>query len=103
MKTVLLDADYKFNSNNPKPSTSWNSHRIFNLGNENSINLLNFIKLLEDELGKKALKQYEDMQPGDVQHTSSDSSSLNEWIGTTKYTSLQKGVKLFINWYKNFY
>ena len=95
--------DYKFNRNNPNPSTSWNPHRIFNLGNENSIKLLDFIKLLEDELEIESLKQFEEMQLGDVQNTSSDSSSLKEWIGSTEYTSLEKGVKYFIKWYKDFY
>ncbi len=95
--------DYKFNRNNPNPSTSWNCHRIFNLGNERSIKLLDFIKLLEDELEIESIKQFEEMQPGDVQNTSSNSSSLNEWIGLTEYTSLKNGVKYFIDWYKDFY
>ncbi len=95
--------DNNFDRNNPNPSTSWNSHRIFNLGNENSIKLLEFIQLLENELGIKSLKKYEDMQPGDVQHTSSDCSSLKQWIGDIDYTSIKKGVKHFINWYKDYY
>ena len=95
--------DYKFKRSNPNPSTSWNSHRIFNLGNENSIRLLDFIKLLEEELGIESIKEYREMQPGDVQHTSSDSSLLNEWIGTISYTPIKKGIKQFINWYKDFY
>ncbi len=95
--------DYKFNRNNPNPSTSWNCHRIFNLGNERSIKLLDFIKLLEDELEIESLKEFEEMQPGDVQNTSSNTSSLNEWIGLTEYTSLRNGVKYFIDWYKDFY
>ncbi len=96
-------ADCNFDRNNPDPSTSWNRHRIFNLGNENSIKLLEFIQLLENELGIKSIKNYEDMQPGDVQHTSSDSSSLMDWIGECKYTSANIGVKQFINWYKDYY
>ena len=95
--------DYKFNRNNPNPSTSWNNHRIFNLGNENSIKLPDFIKLLEDELEIESLKQFENMQPGDVQNTASNCSSLKEWIGFTDYTPLKKGVKYFIKWYKDFY
>ena len=96
-------ADSNFERNNPTPSTSWTNHRIFNLGNENSINLLEFIELLENELGIKSLRNYEDMQPGDVQHTSSDSSSLKNWVGEINYTSIKKGVKHFIKWYKDYY
>ena len=92
-----------FDRNNPEPSTSWNNHRIFNLGNENSIKLLEFIQLLENELGIESIRKYEDMQPGDVQHTSSDCTSLKDWIGEIDYTSIKKGVKHFINWYKDYY
>ena len=95
--------DDKFSRYNPNPSTSWNSHRIFNLGNENSIKLIDFIKLLENELGIESIKEYQNMQPGDVQNTSSDASSLRDWIGPTKNTSIEKGIKEFINWYKDFY
>jgi UDP-glucuronate 4-epimerase len=96
-------SDYKFNPNNPNPSTSRNCHRIFNLGNENSIKLLDFIQLLEKEIGIESIKEFKDMQPGDVQNTSSDSSYLSDWIGSTTYTSIKKGIKEFINWYKDFY
>ena len=95
--------DYKFKKNNRNPSTSLNSHRIFNVGNENSIKLLDFIKFLEEELGIESLKEFKDMQPGDVQHTSSDSSSLKELIGSIDYTPINLGIKQFINWYKDFY
>ncbi len=95
--------DYEFDRNKPNPSTSWSSHRIFNIGNETPIRITNFIELLEDELGIEAKKKYEDMQPGDVQHTSSDCSSLREWIGSIDYTSNKLGIKAFINWYKDFY
>ena len=78
-------ADSNFERNNPTPSTSWTNHRIFNLGNENSINLLEFMELSENELGIKLLRNYEDMQPRDVQHISSDSSSLK--IGEEKLTT----------------
>ena len=95
--------DQKFNRSNPNPSTSWNRHKIFNLGNENSIKLLDFIELLEKEIGTESIKEYKEMQPGDVQNTSSDSSSLSNWIGLTEYTSIKKGIKDFIYWYKDFY
>ena len=95
--------DNDFDRNNPNPSTSWNCHRIFNLGNESSIKLLDFVQLLENELDIKSLRKYEDMQLGDVKHTSSDSSSLKQWIGEIEYTSIQNGVKHFINWFKYYY
>ena len=95
--------DESFDRINPNPSTSWNSHRILNLGNENNVKLLDFIELIEVELGIEAIKIFEKMQPGDVQHTSSDSSSIKELIGDTSQTSLKTGIKLFIKWFKEFY
>jgi len=95
--------DKNFDKNKPNPSTSWCSHRIFNIGSENSIKLLDFIKLLEDELGMKSEKEYIDMQLGDVQHTYSECTLIKEWVGSYNNTSIRKGIKDFINWYKYFY
>ena len=75
-----------FKKNIPNSSTSWNRHRTFNLDNENLIKILNFIELLENTLGIESLKQFKEMQPRDLQNTSSDDSSLKEWIGLTDYT-----------------
>ena len=58
--------DKKFDKANPNPSTSWCPHRIFNIGNSKSIELEEFINLLEKEIGIKAIKHYEEMQAGDV-------------------------------------
>ena len=95
--------DDSFDKKNPNASTSWCRHKIFNLGNEKPINLMDFINLLELEIGKKAIRKYEKMQPGDVQHTAADCSSLKDWIGTTPQTSIEDGIKSFIKWYKDFY
>ena len=95
--------DFKFDRSNPNPATSWSAHRIFNIGNENPIKLLDFIKLIEDELGIKSVKEFKEMQPGDVEHTFSDCTSIKDWIGDTYQTPLKEGIKDFINWYKKFY
>ena len=95
--------DRFFNTNSPNSSKSWCSHRIFNIGNENSVGLLEFINCLEKELGKEAIKEYLPMQKGDVINTQADSKNLNDWIGNCPKTSLRKGVKSFIDWYKDFY
>ena len=95
--------DDSFDKKSPNPSTSWCRHKIFNLGNEKSINLMDFINLLELEIGKKAIRKYERIQPGDVQHTAADCSSLKDWIGETPQTSIEDGIKSFIKWYKDFY
>ena len=95
--------DKNFDRAYPNPATSWNNHRIFNIGNEESINLIDFIEALESAIGIKAIKSFQDMQPGDVQHTSSNSSLIKDWIGIVPKTSLKDGIKTFVDWYREFY
>ena len=78
-------------------------YRILNIGNTKKIYLLDFIKTLEKELGKKVKKKYLPMQKGDVHSTLSDSSLLKRITGYNPKTNYKIGVKKFINWYLNFY
>ncbi len=93
----------KFNTNFPEPSTSWAPHRIFNLGNQEPIRLMDFINTLEEEIGIKAIKTYEGFQQGDVKLTFASIESIQEWIGYKPYTSIKQGVKDFVEWYKIYY
>ena len=77
--------------------------RILNIGNTKKISLLNFINTLEKELKRKTKKNYLPMQKGDVYSTLSDSSLLKKITGYNPKTDYRKGVKKFIDWYKNFY
>ncbi len=97
------EIDKKFDKQNPRPDSSWCPHRIFNIGNNESIELEKFISYLEKEIGINAIKEYKDMQMGDVKETKADNSNLKEWIGECPKTPLDKGIKNFITWYKNFY
>ena len=87
----------------PDPSSSWAPFRIFNIGNSKTVSLMKFIDILEKELGEVAIKEFESMQPGDVKTTSADTSLLDSYIGYKPNTSIEKGIKNFIHWYKNFY
>ena len=95
--------DDNFDKNKPNPSTSWCPHRIFNIGNSKSVKLKEFISLLEEEIGISAIKEYTDMQKGDIKDTLADSKILKDWIGSSLETSLSIGVKNFISWYKKYY
>ena len=95
--------DKLFDSKQPNSSSSWCPNRIFNIGNDNSVKLLDFISTLEEELGMNAIKDFESLQKGDVINTLSDNSIINEWIGNYQKTSLKKGIKKFVNWYLNYY
>tara|TARA_B100000989_G_scaffold59069_1_gene40237 strand:+ start:8234 stop:9253 length:1020 start_codon:yes stop_codon:yes gene_type:complete len=92
-----------FNQLKPEPSTSDAPHRIFNLGNSKPIKLLNFIEILENELGKKAIKKFLPMQLGDVKETASDTTALQEWIDFCPDTSLRSGIKKFATWFLDYY
>ena len=78
-------------------------HRIFNIGNQEPILLLDFVKSLEKEIGIKAKKTYEAFQQGDVKSTYASIDSLQDWIGYKPYTSLSRGIKDFVEWYKIYY
>ena len=92
-----------FNFQQPITDRSFAPYRIFNVGNSKPINLLYFIEVLENELGLKAKKNFIEMQPGDVECTSSDISNIKDWVNFSPNTSIELGVKKFANWYKAFY
>ena len=79
------------------------ANRILNIGNDNAVNLLDFISTLEQELGLKAIKEFVSFQKGDVINTLSDNSIINKWIGNYQKTTLRKGVQKFVNWYIDYY
>ncbi|KGG12045.1 MULTISPECIES: NAD-dependent epimerase [Prochlorococcus] len=96
-------SDPNFDSINPDPATSFAPHRIFNIGNSKPVQLLRFIELLENSLEKKAIKNLRPIQPGDVVATAANTQRLEEWVGFSPKTSIEKGVSLFIKWYRDFY
>ena len=105
--TKLIDkpaiANSKFNFSHPDPATSWCPHQVFNLGNNKTVKLMDFISLLEKEIGKKATKHFLPMQPGDVEETFADTNYIYEYIGFKPSTKIEIGIKEFIIWYKNYY
>ncbi len=99
----IATPDSNFDFLNPDPSSSFAPHRLFNLGNNSPIGLLDFIGILEDAIGKKAIKEFEPMQPGDVESTAADISKLNDWVGYKPFTSIEEGISKFVKWYRDFY
>ena len=92
-----------FDAKHPDPATSHAPYRIFNIGNSQPVPLMKFIETIENALGKKAIKNMMDMQAGDVKVTSADTSELNQWVNFKPNTSIEEGVKRFVDWYKNYY
>tara|TARA_B100000161_G_scaffold261650_1_gene230277 strand:+ start:59 stop:1072 length:1014 start_codon:yes stop_codon:yes gene_type:complete len=83
--------------------TSSAPFRIFNIGNGNPINLMDFIEILEEKTKLKARKIYLPMQKGDVSETFASTEKLKEWVNYSPSTSIEIGVEKFVNWYKDFY
>ena len=64
---------------------------------------MTYVSAIENSIGKKAIKNYLPMQPGDVGVTAADTSELEEWINFKPSTTVDYGVSQFVNWYRNFY
>ncbi|SHH47112.1 NAD-dependent epimerase [Clostridium grantii] len=84
-------------------SSSFAPYKIYNIGNNQPVQLEKFISVLEDKLDKKAVKNYMDMQPGDVLRTYADVSDLEKDIDFKPSTSIEDGLGKFVEWYKEYY
>jgi len=76
---------------------------IFNLGNSNCVNLMDFIKIIEEELGMEAKKEFLPLQPGDVVETKADIQRSKELLDFEPKTDLRTGIRKFLDWYKSYY
>ena len=88
---------------NPDASTSYAPYRVFNIGNNKPVLLMDFISTIEQHLGMKANMNFLPMQPGDVKETFADINDLVEAINFNPNTSINNGLKSFIDWYKSYY
>jgi UDP-glucuronate 4-epimerase len=96
-------ADTAWDSNNPDPATSRTAYRIYNIGNNNPVQLGRFIEVLEDCLGKKAIKNLLPMQAGDLPSTAADISDLTAAVGFRPDTPIEIGIARFVKWYREYY
>jgi UDP-glucuronate 4-epimerase len=87
----------------PDPGTSKAPYRIYNIGNQEPVALMEFIRLIEENVGKKAQMNMLPMQPGDVPDTWADTEDLAADVGYRPGTSIETGVKNFVEWYLEFY
>jgi len=91
-----------WDSHNPDPATSSAPYRVYNIGNNNPVELMDYIEALETSLGKKAEKELLPLQPGDVPDTYADVHDLVEQFGYKPSMSVQQGVENFVKWYKKY-
>ena len=95
--------DPGWNPEEPLPDSSYAPYRIYNLGNQRPVTLLRYIEVLEKRLGKKARKNLQPMQLGDVRDTWADVASLARDVGYRPRTELEEGVGRFVDWYLEYY
>ncbi len=92
-----------WSGDSPDPGTSYAPYKIYNIGNNNPVELIKFIEIIEDALGQKAKKEFFDLQLGDVPATYADVDDLIRDAGFKPQTHLETGITRFIDWYKKYY
>ena len=97
------DVDAGWDATRPDPATGPARYRIYNVGNQDAVNLMDYIRMLEAEIGRKAVLEFVEAQPGDVLNTESDSSRLAGEFKFVSRVSLEQGIKQFVDWYKRYY
>jgi UDP-glucuronate 4-epimerase len=88
---------------NPSPNTSSAPYRVYNIGNNNPVNLMDFITAIEKKIGKTVKKNFMEIQPGDVPATYADVTDLENDFNYKPNTSIDFGISKFIDWYKDYY
>jgi UDP-glucuronate 4-epimerase len=87
----------------PDPGTSSAPYKIYNIGNNNPVELIKFIEVIEAALGRQTKKEFMDLQPGDVVATYADVDDLMQDVGFKPATPIEIGVERFVDWFKDFY
>ena len=95
--------DPAWSGDKPDPSTSYAPYKLYNIGNNNPVELMHFIGVLEDCLGKKAEKNLLPIQAGDVPATYADVDDLIRDVGFRPSTTIEEGMRKFVEWYKGYY
>lgn len=87
----------------PDPGTSRAPFRVYNIGNHTPVELGRFIDIIEEAVGKKAVREMKPMQPGDVESTCADVEDLRQAVGFAPETPLEVGIRRFVEWYREYY
>ena len=93
----------RWSGDHPDPGTSSAPYRIYNIGNNQPVELTEFIAILESVLGARAQKEFRDLQPGDVVATCADVDDLMQDVGFRPNTPLETGIQAFVKWFRKYY
>ncbi len=110
----IVDGIFKLTKKAPKPQDEWSSensdpstssapYRIFNIGNNRPVKLIDFIEIIENCIGKKAKIDLTEMQPGDVESTFANIDAIQNYVDFKPETNVEKGIENFVSWYKRYY
>ncbi len=100
---VVPQGNAAWSGDDPDPATSYAPWRVYNIGNHTPVELMDVVRLLEQALGKPALKDMLPMQPGDVRATCADVDALQKAVGFAPNTPVAEGVKRFVEWYRAYH
>ena len=100
---TIPTGDKSWNGATPDAASSFAPYRLYNIGNNSPVELMHFIEVIEDKIGKKAVKNLLPIQEGDVPETYADVDALTEAVGFKPSTSIETGIGNFISWYKEYY
>ncbi|MBC8277128.1 MAG: GDP-mannose 4,6-dehydratase [FCB group bacterium] len=98
----IPEPDSNWDGFNPDPSRSWVPFRLYNIGNHHTIKLLDYVKLIEKTLGKKAIVELLPMQQGDIQDAFADIEDIAQDVGFEPKTKIYDGVPKFVEWYEDY-
>ncbi len=99
----IAQPDPNWDSQLPDPATSFAPYRLYNIGNNRPVQLLRYIELIEEALGRKAIKNFLPLQPGDVPETFADIDDLVRDVGYRPATPVKVGVRRFVDWFCEYY
>jgi len=99
----VAEPNAQYDKSSPDPATSYAPYRVYNIGNNEPVELMEFIETIENAVGKKAEKNMMGMQDGDVVATFADIDALIEAVGFKPATSLKDGIQKFVDWYKDYH
>jgi UDP-glucuronate 4-epimerase len=95
--------DPEFDPLHPDPSRSNAPYRVFNIGNSAPVQLMTYIEILEENLGRQAIKNFLPLQQGDVPASDADTSELKAATGFAPSTPVKEGIRRFVEWYRSYY
>lgn len=99
----IPEANTQWSGDKPDPGSSPAPYRLYNIGNHNPVKLMDFIEIIEEALGKKAIKEFLPLQPGDVPASHADVQDLVDTVGFKPATHIRDGIDRFISWYLEYY